>query len=315
MPGVILVTASYDHTIKFWEATSGLCYYTIQHTESQINKLCITHNKEFLAAAGHKSIKLYQTSNNAANTKPLASFDGHSANIVALGFQQEDKWMYSGSEDGTIKIWDTRTITCRKDLKNGAAVNSLALHPNQGELFSVDEAGYLKLWDVAADKCVTTVYPTEGRDALRSVSLSGDGKRCVCASSKGDVYLYEIKRQDANPLKLIKKIKAHPTYILKCQISPHAKQLATASADYSIKLWDLTNDSLNYQQTLKGHKRWVWDIAYSSDSAYLVSASSDGTGRLWDISKGDSIREYKGHQKAVVCIALNDSPYGKKKSF
>lgn len=44
----------------------------------------------------------------------------------------------------------------------------------------------------------------------------------------------------------------------------------------------------------------------------MVSASSDGTGRLWDISKGDFIREYKGHQKAVICIALNDSPYGKK---
>lgn len=33
-PSVILATASYDHTIKFWEAKSGRCYRTIQYPES-----------------------------------------------------------------------------------------------------------------------------------------------------------------------------------------------------------------------------------------------------------------------------------------
>lgn len=33
-PSVILATASYDHSIKFWEAKSGRCYRTLQHTES-----------------------------------------------------------------------------------------------------------------------------------------------------------------------------------------------------------------------------------------------------------------------------------------
>lgn len=30
MPNVILATAGYDHTIRFWEAPSGTCYRTIQ---------------------------------------------------------------------------------------------------------------------------------------------------------------------------------------------------------------------------------------------------------------------------------------------
>lgn len=33
-PSVILATASYDHTIKFWEAGSGRCYRTIQYPDS-----------------------------------------------------------------------------------------------------------------------------------------------------------------------------------------------------------------------------------------------------------------------------------------
>lgn len=31
---VILVTAGYDHTIRFWEALSGICSRTIQHPDS-----------------------------------------------------------------------------------------------------------------------------------------------------------------------------------------------------------------------------------------------------------------------------------------
>lgn len=33
-PPVILATAGYDHTIRFWEATSGRCYRTLQYPDS-----------------------------------------------------------------------------------------------------------------------------------------------------------------------------------------------------------------------------------------------------------------------------------------
>jgi len=33
-PSVLLATASYDHTIRFWEAKSGRCYRTIQYPDS-----------------------------------------------------------------------------------------------------------------------------------------------------------------------------------------------------------------------------------------------------------------------------------------
>ncbi len=31
---VILATASYDHTIRFWQAHSGICHRTVQHPDS-----------------------------------------------------------------------------------------------------------------------------------------------------------------------------------------------------------------------------------------------------------------------------------------
>ena len=33
---VVLATAGYDHTIRFWEALSGVCLRSIQHPDSVI---------------------------------------------------------------------------------------------------------------------------------------------------------------------------------------------------------------------------------------------------------------------------------------
>jgi G protein beta subunit-like protein len=315
MPGVILCTASYDRTIRFWEATTGHCHHSVQYTDPQVNALAITHNKEFLAAAGNSHVRLYHLNSVFSNSQQspiIGSFDGHTANILALGFNSTDQWLYTGSEDTTLKLWDMRSFTIQRNYKCSGAVNSVALHPNQGELISGDELGALRVWDLSADKCVYKVHP-DGRTGIRSVSVSTDGQKCACATNKGDVFVYELKRSDYTTLQLLYRFKAHNRYILRCIISPDVKQICTASADHSVKLWDISSLDENNREvlltdTLEGHKRWVWDCAYSSDSAYLVTASSDLTARLWDLSKGEAIKEYRGHQKAVVCIALNDQP-------
>ena len=59
-PSVVLATAGYDHTVRFWEATRGICYRTLQYADSQVNKLEITPDKRYLAAAGNPHIRLFE---------------------------------------------------------------------------------------------------------------------------------------------------------------------------------------------------------------------------------------------------------------
>merc|ERR1711916_113082 len=111
---------------------SGMCHRTIQHPDSQVNTLAITPDREHLAAAGNPSVRMYEVHTQHAN--PVTSYDGHSGNVTSVGFHSECKWLYTGSEDGTVKVWDMRAAGCSREYDVGAPVNSALLHPNDGAL-------------------------------------------------------------------------------------------------------------------------------------------------------------------------------------
>ncbi|KAI5122908.1 hypothetical protein M0805_007586 [Coniferiporia weirii] len=308
---VILVTGSYDHEIRFWEAWSGICSRTIARSgeSGQVNRLAISPDKRLLAAAIHKKVNIYEISN-ASNT-PIQMFEGnagHTGNVTAVSFHLEGKWVVTGSEDGTIKVWDLRSGQPHRNYDNGAPVNDVCIHPNQGELISCDQAGSIKLWDLSENVCMLDLAPA-GDVPIRSVTIASDGSCLVAGNNKGKCYVWKINEEssDLPRFQAITKFQAHNKYLTRCLLSPDVRYLATCSADTTVKIWSIgRNWEFKLEKILTGHQRWVWDCAFSADSAYLVTASSDHIARLWEMASGETVRQYNGHHKAVVCCALHD---------
>lgn len=305
---VILVTGSYDHEIRFWEAWSGICSRTIARSgdQGQVNRLAISPDKRLLAAAIHKKVNIYEIAN--MSNAVLQTFEGHTGNVTAVQFHAEGKWVVTGSEDGTIKVWDLRSNTHHRNYDNGAAVNDVVIHPNQGELISCDQAGSIKLWDLSENVCMLDLAPA-GDVPIRSVTIASDGSCLVAGNNKGKCYVWKINEElsDLPRFQAITKFQAHNKYLTRCLLSPDVRYLATCSADTTVKIWSIgRNWEFKLEKILQGHQRWVWDCAFSADSAYLVTASSDHVARLWEMQSGETVRQYNGHHKAVVCCALHD---------
>ncbi len=243
------------------------------------------------------NLKLYDLGSKTVVT----SFEGHKANITAIAFQSESRWIFSASEDSTLRIWETKTGLMQRTYDAGSPINDAVIHPNQGEILTVDNNG-LKVWDLSLNSC--TLTHNDLNVPIRSVAIAPDGSFIILGDNTGVISLYKTGSTGSlSSLTLTKRIEGHEKYITRVLISPEARFFASTSADKTIRVYDAATLSV---KVLEGHTRWVWDASFSADSAYLVSASSDHSARLWDLKTGEAIRHYNGHQKAVVCVDMHD---------
>jgi len=165
---VILISGGFDRKIRFWDASNAACVRALRFQDSQINCLQISSDKHLIAAGGNPKINLYDV--NSRDDSPILSFDGHTGNVTELGFQKDCKWLYSCSEDGTIKIWDLRIQAHQRNYECLFPVNSVVLHPNQAELISGDQNGCMNIWDLNAGACRAEIIPAPELP-LRSISI------------------------------------------------------------------------------------------------------------------------------------------------
>jgi target of rapamycin complex subunit LST8 len=145
-----------------------------------------------------------------------------------------------------------------------------------------------------------------------------------------------LTNMNETTLRPIAKFTAHQTFITRVLLSPDVRHLATCSADHTARIWlvdpniglddrganmtppsssdsddkeNQTPPTFDLAYTLDNHQRWVWDCAWSADSAYLVTACSDHYARLWELASQSIIRQYNGHHRGAVCVALNDTAH------
>ncbi|XP_030019732.1 target of rapamycin complex subunit lst8 isoform X1 [Manduca sexta] len=300
---VVLVTGGYDHTIKLWQAHSGVCLRTMQHPDSQVNGLEISPNGQMVAACGYQHIRMYDLA--SANPDPVITFEGITKNVSRVGFQKNGSWMYTGGEDCTARIWDPRAppqTRCQKIFQVQAPVNAVMLHPDQSQIMVGDQSGIIHMWDLKTDQNDQLKVP-EAEASIQDIAIDPAGKMMAAVNNKGNCYVWALGGQ-AHPVPR-KHIAAHHKYALRCKFSRDSTMLVTTSGDCSAKVWR-TSDWTPMRELRHETQRWVWDAAFSIDSRFLFTGSSDSYARLWDVERGTLEREYCGHQKAITALAFKD---------
>lgn len=186
---------------------------------SQVNCLAISPDKQYIAAAGNPHTRLYDA--NSTDTNPLRSFDGHVSNVNALGIQRDSRWMYTGSDDGTLKIWDLRAPgnardfgTCQREYDNDGGITTVVLHPNQGELIAGDESGNIRVFDLTQNKMSYEQRAGVG-SAVRSLSIATDASLAATSHDNGKVVLWKLPNGRQTVSRLVEQavIQAHDTYV------------------------------------------------------------------------------------------------------
>jgi G protein beta subunit-like protein len=268
-----------------------------------VNALEITPDRHRLAAAGYQHIRMYDIL--IPNANPVVNYEGVSKNITSIGFQSDGKWMYSGGEDGSVRIWDlrARNLQCQRLLQTSNPINCLALHPNQTELYIGDQSGVIHIWDLQSGSDRSEQLEVEYDISIQDISIECEGNQMAAVDNKGNAYIFALKHnKGVDGLQKRLKYKAHKKFILRCRYSPDSTLLSTASADQTAKIWrtadlsDLNSLSQTIESDKKSNKqlngahnwpkvdsilpavelkdpnqRWVWDLGFSADSQFIIT--------------------------------------------
>jgi WD40 repeat protein len=102
---------------------------------------------------------------------------------------------------------------------------------------------------------------------------------------------------------LVRTLTGHTNYVTAIAITPDGQTVISASNDNTLKVWDLTTNTLRH--TLKGHTDRVLAIAMTPDAHFAVSGSKDKTLKLWDVANGIEIKTLIGHTSFVNSVAIS----------
>lgn len=202
---------------------------------------------------------------------PVVNFEGVAKNITRVGFQEDGKWMFTGSEDCRVRIYDMRSQICKRAFDCQTPINAVSLHPNQVEMAIASLGGRIYLWDIKSDaheQCVPEVDAS-----VQDVAISPDGQYMAAVNNKGNCYIWTLSSSNDNQLSVMQpkqKIEAHKRYALRCKFSPDSSLLVTCAGDSSAKLWKAPDFTLHRTLQLDNNG-WMWDAAFSADSKRIFT--------------------------------------------
>jgi WD40 repeat protein/tetratricopeptide (TPR) repeat protein len=229
----------------------------------------------------------------------------HPKPVRAIAFSPDGRRAVSGSDGGTLKIWDTATGQEQVPLAgHPKSVSAVAFRPDGRAVASASWDGTVKVWDAATGQELYGVSDAEG--SLNSVAFSPDGRLLAYAGDADTIILCDAQTGNRHG-----RWSGHGGTVQGLAFSPDGKMLASASADETVKLWDV--QAGKQVRTLEGHKSAVNAVAFSPDGHWLASGNNLGSApavMVWDLATGKATRTYTDHTLSICGVAF--SPDGRR---
>ncbi len=243
---------------------------------------------------------------------------GHSADIRAVSFSPNGKYIATAGKDNNVKLWDEATgKLIRTFVGHDDGVNDICFSPDGRNLITASDDGTVQSWEAATGKKIKTF---NSNDKVAAVSFSPDGKYIVTGSldKKNAIVLwqaaagnfirtyrtiYETRRDTASTETFHHKINS-------ISFSSNGKTFVSGGRDGTAKIWSISEAEANrtfgkprYDELLAKYQG-VYSASFSPDGKWIAAGDGD-TVRIWEAATGKTIRQWRGHDKRVLSVRFS----------
>ncbi|KEZ38728.1 Pre-mRNA-splicing factor cwf17 [Scedosporium apiospermum] len=280
--GNLIASGSMDRSIMLWR-TYGECenYGLLTGHRGAILDLQWSRDSTILFSA---SADMHLASWDLEAGTRIRRYIGHEEVVNTLDISKRgEDLLVSGSDDGSIGIWDPRTKNAVDYIQTDFPVTAVALSEAGNEVYTGSIDNDVRVWDM---RKMAPLYNLVGhQDTITSLRVSPDSQSLLSFSMDATARTWDI-RPFAPTERLIRTFDGASMGLEKNLIGaswdPTGKRLAAGSGDGSVLVW--SNDTGRLLYKLPGHKGTVNCAEFSpGKDPIILSASSDRTMLLGEL--------------------------------
>jgi target of rapamycin complex subunit LST8 len=304
--GKWMVTSSEDCTVRVWDTRSGQIQRSYTH-DHPVNDVVIHPNQGELVSADRGGVIMIWDLGDNKCTHQLIPEDDVSISSVSIA--SDGSLLAAGNNKGDVYMWrmfqsqETTTLSpCRVFNAHKTYLTRLLLSPDIKLLATCSADHTVRIWRIDMNEENLELVPELPKQAGTELGAKYPGGATSPADSTDSM--------DGNPSFQTRQSRSRSSSNLTSSSNPSRPSTSASNAPLDtfkpVNAVIANRHPLPLETILESHQRWVWDCAFSADSAYLVTVCSDHYARLWEVASATIIRQYNGHHRGAVCVALND---------
>ncbi|KAK0629321.1 WD40-repeat-containing domain protein [Bombardia bombarda] len=177
----ILVSGSYDTTVRVWRISTGEQLHVLNgHSQKVYSVVLDPKRNRCISGSMDSLVKIWDLDTGAC----LYTLEGHSLLVGLLDLR--DERLVSAAADSTLRIWDPETGKCKNTLM--AHTGAITCFQHDGRKVISGSEKTVKMWDIHTGECI--------QDLLTDLSgvwqVKFDQRRCVAAVQRGNLTYVEI---------------------------------------------------------------------------------------------------------------------------
>lgn len=239
------------------------------------------------------------------NDLDILPLEGHKLSVFDIAFSPDGKTLASGSQDRSVRFWDTLTGSYKAQLSDFEGSVSGVAYSQDGKML-VSASDRIQFWDTCNSHLERDV--DLGEEFACSIVFIPNSNNVAAVLSNGTVRAWDSRTgQLLFTAQASSKTERYLVPKLPLAVS-HDGRLLGSAIDSTVYLLD--GETGERKGSLEGYSGEVRAIAFRPDGGMIATTSRDGRLELWSINTtADSPSIYHGGRETFYSVAF--SPDGR----